>query len=101
MQDVAKLSQKIQKAESSGEWPPGTPSKGSTHIRRTAEEHISLERTRQAEAGADARNVAPQEMICTTLRRQTPSSKNSSKSRKRHTKASPFFTRVLSLSNLS
>jgi hypothetical protein len=52
---------KIRKAESSGECPPGTPSEGSTHIRRIAEEHISSERARQAEVGADARNVAPQE----------------------------------------
>jgi hypothetical protein len=28
------LPMKIQKAKSSGEWPPGTPSEGSTHIRR-------------------------------------------------------------------
>jgi hypothetical protein len=35
MQDVAKLSQqKSKKAESNREWPPGTLSKGSTHIRR-------------------------------------------------------------------
>jgi hypothetical protein len=55
------LPMKIRKAESSGECPPGTPSEGSTHIRRIAEEHISSERARQAEVGADARNVAPQE----------------------------------------
>jgi hypothetical protein len=28
------LTTEIQRAESSHEWPPGTPSKGSTHIRR-------------------------------------------------------------------
>jgi hypothetical protein len=33
------------------------------------------------------------------LRRQTPSSKNNLKNKRRRTKASPFFPRVLSLNN--
>jgi hypothetical protein len=49
------------KTEGSREWPPGARCKRKTHIRRADEEHISSERARQAEAGADARNVAPQE----------------------------------------
>jgi hypothetical protein len=36
-----------------------------------------------------------------TSRRPTSSSRNNSKSRKRRIKASPFFPRILSLSNLS
>jgi hypothetical protein len=42
------LSRKIREAE------------GSTHLRRTPEEHLSSERAQQAEAGADTRNRAPQ-----------------------------------------
>jgi broad specificity phosphatase PhoE len=54
------LATEIQKIEGSREWPPEARCKGKTHIRRADEEHISLERA-QAKAGADARNVAPQE----------------------------------------
>jgi hypothetical protein len=55
------LPRKIQEAKSSREWPPGTPSKGLTHIRSASKEHVSSERAQKAEAGADARNMAPQE----------------------------------------
>jgi hypothetical protein len=55
------LPRKIREARSSGEWPPGTPSEGSMHIRRTPKEHVSSERARQAEVGADTRNMASQE----------------------------------------
>jgi hypothetical protein len=50
-----------QKTEGSREWPPGACCKRKTHIRRADEEHLSSERARQAEAGADVRDVAPQE----------------------------------------
>jgi hypothetical protein len=40
------LLRKIREAEGSREWPPGAPSEGSTHIRRTPKEHLSSERAR-------------------------------------------------------
>jgi hypothetical protein len=62
MQDVIKaLAKENQKTEDSREWPPGARCKRKPHIRRADEEHISSERARQAEAGADMRDVAPQE----------------------------------------
>jgi hypothetical protein len=55
------LAKEDRKTESSREWPLGACCKRKAHIRRADEEHISSERARQAEAGEDARDVAPQE----------------------------------------
>jgi hypothetical protein len=91
------LTKENQKTEGSCEWPPGARCKRKTHIREQTK-NIYLQREHKLNwSGRERRGSS--RTISAILRRQTPSSKNNLKNKRRRTKASPFFPRVLSLNN--